>query len=210
MSHWYKQFIITNEEDKVIIPDFELEQILNFSKRLVKQKIKGELKPSENPKVLLKSYYNGYIGEVALEHFLKMKFIHWKIREKNEKDMCDLKYLGINVGIKSSKSSDLPVLYPFPKNPEIITVIEPPATVYICGFASKAILNYYIEKNFSYGEAYEKGKFGFWGFKHLHRFQTFDELENLTNDETLDKGIIFTDKPYDYYPKSETINPFKE
>jgi len=172
----------------------EIEEINNFVKDLVDIKMTQTKFKNDNRKIVENSFNNGYISEVALEHFLKIKFIKWNIREESEKDFPDLSYLGINVGIKTCNSDKghFPLIYSRPKNPEIITILKPPNTVFICGYATIPVLKYYQSPEYAFGTAYNK-KGGFWGFHKLHNFKNKKELRGLVENTNLDYNISFTE-----------------
>ncbi len=98
---WYfDKFARPYLNESIVLTKMELDQIDEFTDRLVPVKMKQTRFLNQNPKTVKNSFFNGYMGEIAIEHFLKTKFIHWKIRSEKESDISDLSYLGIEVGVK--------------------------------------------------------------------------------------------------------------
>lgn len=150
------------------------------------------------PKVLYNAFNNGTIAESGLEIFLNVEFINWEIKKAGEEELSDLKYLGLNVGVKSVKMNNgLPLIYPNKsKFPEIITIIDIPF-VYIIGYATIPMLKYYQSPKYVWGEATGE-KNGYWGFHKLHEFKTLEELKKINNDSSLNSFSNFTDTAVDF------------
>ena len=175
----------------------ELNQIDEFVNRLVPIKMKQKRFQNQSKETVKNSFRNGYISEVAIENYMETKFIHWKIREEEETDICDLKFLGIDVGIKTAEMGNLPLIYNFPKNPEIITILEKPNTVYVVGYATRNMLDYYKSNQYGFGKVMEY-KSGYWGFHKLYDFKTIDELRMIYENPKINSFNNFTDTVKDY------------
>ena len=196
--HWYfDKFARPYLKESIVLTKMELDQIDEFTNRLVPVKMKQTRFLNQNPKTVKNSFFNGYMGEIAIEHFLKTKFIHWKIRSEKEPDISDLSYLGIELGVKTSEFGNLPLTYHYPKIPEIITIIEKPKTVYVAGYATIPMLKYYQSPNYVFGDV-SRIKGGFWGFHKLHKFKNIDELRNLRNNLSINNFNDFHDTQRDF------------
>ena len=202
---WYfDKFARPFLKDSITLSKLELDQIDEFTDRLVDEKMKQTRFLTQKRTTVKNSFYNGYLGEVATENFLGTKFIHWKIREEKELDISDLSYLGINVGIKTAEFGNLPLVYHYPKTPEIITIIEKPKTVYIFGYATIPVLKYYQSSNYAFGDVV-RIKGGFWGFHKLHEFKSIDDLRMIYNDKNLNFQNNFYDTPKDFTKKDSSL-----
>lgn len=182
----------------------ELNQIEEFVNRLVPVKMKQKRFQNQKPETVKNSFYNAYMSEIAIENYTGTKFIHWKIREEDEHDICDLKFLGIDVGVKTAEIGHLPLVYDYPKNPEIITIMQKPNIVYVIGYATRNMLDYYKSKQYGFGDVM-KIKSGFWGFHKIYEFKTIDELKSLYGSTKINSFNNFTDTVKDFPISTEIL-----
>ena len=160
----------------------KIKQIRNFAKEVIKTKINENGYRYDNKK-LYKRFYNGMLGEVAVEQFLDRSFIDWTIGQSRLYNRADLTQLGLNIGIKSVEYGKLPLVKKRPQRAEIINLIMNDNTVMIGGYASifdlmvfsndEMILSPYVKK---------KGvKTAFDGLHMLIPFNDIEELRNIDN-----------------------------
>ena len=197
-NNWYfDRFAKPYLRNKEILNVKELNQIDEFTTRLTDHKMKQKKFLTQNPAIVKNSFYNGYMAEIAIENYTSTKFIHWKIRDENEQDISDLKYLGLDLGVKTAQFGNLPLVYDFPKTPEIITIINKPCTVYVIGYATRNMLDYYKSKEYCFGDA-KKTKSGFWGFHKIYEFKTIDDVKSLYNNTKINSFNNYTDTVTQY------------
>ncbi len=211
-THWYfdvfaKPFL----KRKIILTDLELSKIRNFVDALVDVKMTQTRFLKQQRSLVINSFNNSYMSEVAIENVIETPFIHWKIRPEKELDMSDLHFLGLDIGVKTAEYGNLPLVYRSDgkrwgcKDPEIMTIIEKPNIVYIAGYATKHMVNYYQKVEYSFGDV-SKTKAGFWGFHQLYDFQTIDDLRSLYNNTQINNKNDFSDVPKDYIPEPKVVD----
>ena len=210
--HWYfNTFALPFLKRKIILSELELNQITYFVTELVKVKMTQTRFLKQNIQNVWNSFSNAYMSEIAIENLTKTKFIHWKIRPEKELDMSDLHFLGLDIGVKTAEYGNLPLVYRSDglrwgcKDPEIITVIEKPNIVYIAGYATKHMVNYYQKVEYSFGDV-SRTKAGFWGFHQLYDFQTIDDLRSLYNNTQINNKNDFSNVPKNYVPKPPVLD----
>jgi len=202
MHDYFITFARPYLRNRIEVPKDDIEAINDFAKRMV-PKLKQELKYRNlSDKTILKNVSHGKIAEVAVEKFTKTKFVNFKINEAYHGDEGDLYYYdNLKVGVKTAEFGNLPLVYRNDKggckDPEIITIFERPNFVYICGYATIPMLNYYQDPKFSFGDAVYK-KAGFWGFHKLHNFTSMDDIKQLSTNKTISDFNEFFDVPEDY------------
>ena len=116
-----------------------------------------------------KRWKNGFLGEFAVEKFLGRKFVDLTIGTSQKYFVPDLSSLGIDWGIKTVEKGKFPVIFKKSYKDEIIVIKKSDSEFFICGLATKEILNQYQsdELILSPGLRSKGTKTGFYGFKHL-------------------------------------------
>jgi hypothetical protein len=197
-TKWYfDKFAEPYLRNKEVLSLKELNQIEDFVNRLVPVKMKQKRFLTQNPKWVKHSFYNGYMSEIAIENYTGTKFIHWKIRDEKESDISDLEFLGLKLGVKTAEYGNLPLVYDYPKTPEIITIIEKPNIVYVIGYATRNMLDYYKSKTYGFGKVMNI-KSGFWGFHKLYEFKSMNDLKMLYDNVKINNFNDFKDTVKDY------------
>lgn len=206
---WYfDKFARPYLRNKEVLNTKELKQIDDFVNRLVPSAMKRKRFQGQDPKWVFNSFYDGMIAEIAIENFTGTKFISWEIRKEEDLDKSDLFYYGLNIGVKTAKFGNLPLVYKSHRieTPEIITIVDLPNTVYVIGYATKPMLKYYQSSEYGYGNVMEY-KGGYWGFHKLYDFKTMDDLKDLYANKEINVYNNFTDTVKDY-PIQEGILTF--
>ena len=147
-----------------------------------------ELKKKESHHIIdfkshFKRYYTGFLGEIALEQFLGIDgIVDWTIGNSDKYHTPDLKSIGLNIGVKTVNYGAFPIIFDQSYNPEIIMIKWKENYIYICGLATKKVLNEFQSKELILDKNLrEKGtKTGFYGFSELVQFQNLDMLKELT------------------------------
>ena len=133
-----------------------------------------------------KRFFTGFMGEAAVEIVLKKTFIDWTVGPSKNYTNPDLMPLGLDIGIKTVTSENQ---WPLIKklSYQIICVFHPPNIVWVCGLATPEILDKYSSSKLvkSYG-AKLKNKRGFFGYKYLLPFKSWDELIKLCKENNFD------------------------
>jgi hypothetical protein len=171
-----KKFKLVEIEEKTV------DKINQFVTELILVKEKESHHRFDN-KSHYKRYYTGTLGEAALEKFLNVTgIIDWSIGNSNHYHQPDLKSLGINAGIKTVDYGLFPVVFKNNYGNEIIMIRWGDRHVYICGLATKDVLNrYQTDELIKDDKLRARGtKTGFYGFEHLKHFSDLDDLRILT------------------------------
>ena len=167
----------------ITLEDNELEKVNSFVRLVVKEKNKEEHYKSDNNSKF-KRFYNGIIGEVAIEKLLGMegKIIDWSVGNSNTYHKPDLSAIGLKVGIKTVEYGLFPVIFKISYYPEIINIVYKKKYVYVCGIALKDTLNKYQSNSLIKDKNLKKRstKTGFYGFQHLKQFSSIKELKDIT------------------------------
>jgi len=180
----YNTFIkpFSNNFKLITLDDNELEKVRVFVSSVIKAK-SGENHYRIDNNSKFKRFFNGMIGEVAIEKLLGMqgKIIDWSIGNSNDYHKPDLSSLGVKVGVKTVEYGLFPIVFKTSYYPEIINIAYKKKYVYICGVASQNILNTYQDDSLIKDEKLRKRgtKTGFYGFEHLKPFSNLEELNNI-------------------------------
>lgn len=148
-----------------------------FVKELIKAKSKESHHKIDNDSQY-KRFFTGTLGELALEQYFGIEgVVDWHIGDSVKYHSPDLENIGLKIGIKSVNYGLFPVIFVNSYYPEIINIVYNDY-VYICGVATKEILNTYQSIDLIKSKKLKaRGtKTGFYGFEQL---KTFDNLEEL-------------------------------
>lgn len=161
----------------VKIPQSKVDKIKLLVKRIVSAKEKEKHHVVDNNEEE-KRFFNGLMGEAAIEEYFDMNIIEWEVGDSGYYNHPDIKELG--VGIKTVERNKFPIIFKRNKYPQIICIISDKVenAVFICGIATVEVLNRYqsdlliLSKNL-----YNRGsKTGFYGFEKL---KPIKELKNI-------------------------------
>lgn len=128
-----------------------------------------------------KRFHTGLMGECALELLFDCKFIDWSVGNSNYYNSADLKALGLNVGVKTVELHKFPVIHKIAHRPELVCIKRNENTVILCGLATISILNKYQDDELILSPYLRKRgtKTGFYGFEHLIKIASIEELREL-------------------------------
>lgn len=179
----YESHVIPYSKDFVLIKidNGSINKINEFLIHLIEQKEK-EFHHLIDKNSHFKRYYTGILGEVAMEKYLGVTgIVDWTIGNSETYNVPDLKGIGINTGIKTVNYGSFPIVFKKNFSNEIIMIRWKEKHVYLCGLATKEILNKYQSEELIIDKKLrERGtKSAFYGFEHLKRFKSKEELINL-------------------------------
>ena len=163
---------------KVIIPEVKIQRIKDFVIKIVERKLQEEHHKIDG-KNEYKRYYTGMLGEAAIEELLGINIIDWTIGNSSYYHTADIKSL--KIGIKTVEHGKFPIIFKKNYYPQIINVRTSKNIVWVCGLATKNILNKYQSDDLILSP-YLKArgtKTGFYGFNELITFHTIEELKRI-------------------------------
>lgn len=185
MNYTYDNFV------KPYSSNFHLIEIEQDKIKLIDEFIKNirEVKKKENhhqidSNAFYQRFFTGTLGELALEKFFKIDgIVNWEVGESNSFHKSDLRSLNLNIGIKTVKYGQFPIIFKKSYNDEIIMIRWKNRFVYICGLARKDILNKYQSDELIIDPKLKSRgtKTGFYGFEHLLHFNDLNHLKELVN-----------------------------
>ena len=193
MEHSYDEDV-TRYSDffiRVVIDHEYISRIKNF---VTTQIIEAKSKESHHKidsRQEEKRFTTGFLGEAALEKLLGIPIINWSIGNSvfyNDPDIP-----GYKVGIKTVERNKYPIIFKNNMYPQIICIksIQCDDLVFVCGLATKEVLNEYQDDNLILDENLRKRgtKTGFYGFSHLLPVRSLDDLSKYKNqrDEKLNE-----------------------
>jgi hypothetical protein len=127
----------------VCLENEDLIKIDSFTKKVINTK-KSETHHQSDNSSHYKRFFTGMMGEVALEKYLGIGGIaDWTIGDSSYYHKPDLKSIGLNIGIKTVEHGLFPVIFKKSYNAEVIMIRWKERHVYICGVATKEVLNTY-------------------------------------------------------------------
>ena len=172
---------VTRYFDKAVIvniPETTKTDIRKLVEKIVEAKA-TELNHRIDNNAEFKRFYNGLLGEAALELILSKDIIDWEAGDSQTYDQPDIP--GYNIGIKTVEYGKYPIIPKVNGYAQIICVIAPTEQeqVYICGLATKELLNS-AQNDDLIIDPYLKAKgtkTAFTGFKDLKPIVSLESLE---------------------------------
>lgn len=157
---------------KVLLTDEDLVRLKSFAKYLAENKRYEHFSNGSYHKDVYNEdsrWLSGLIGERAVEILLGVKIIDWSVsRNSAPYNVPDIR--GCNVGIKTCKRGNYPIIFKRNEYPQIICIRDDrfENLVWACGIASVEALNKYQDDEMVRGSLRERGtKTCFYGFKDL-------------------------------------------
>ena len=125
-----------------------------------------------------KRWTTGFLGECAVEKFIGKKFVDFSVGNSKKYHVPDLTSIGIDCGIKTVEFGKFPIVFIKSVKPEIIVIKQSEKKFYICGLASKEVLNKYQSMSLVLSPLLRKRgtKTGYYGFHKLLQQSTIYEL----------------------------------
>ncbi len=179
MPYTYQQNVDPYFENfKLIeIDDATYTKVSDFAVELVKAKAKEPHHKIDNQKEH-KRFMTGFLGEAALEKFFGIPVIDWTIGPSNFYNTADIP--NYYVGIKSVEYGKFPVIFKNNFYAQMICIrsVEKPNNIYICGLATKDVLNNCQSTELIIDPRLKaRGtKTGFYGFDKLITVNSLDDL----------------------------------
>jgi len=121
----------------------EVNKVKSFINDMYKQKSKESHRKIDSGSYG-KRMLSGFLGEYAVLKYLGFedKF-DWTIGSSNSYNFPDLKELGLNVGVKTSRYGTFPIVFKRNEYAQVIVIMFNETHLYICGIASAKLLNTY-------------------------------------------------------------------
>ncbi|WP_440250069.1 hypothetical protein [Clostridium sp.] len=175
--------IVKPASDKFIfikVDDKKIEKIKNLTEEVTGVK-KNELHHKNDNAREFKRIYIGFLGEAALEAYFNVDIIDWTKGKSEKYNHPDLTSLGIDVGIKTSEYLNFPIIFKKNTYSQIICIRYKLNGVYICGLATKDILNTYQNDNLilSPGLRQKGTKTAFTGYANLISLKNIKKIEEI-------------------------------
>lgn len=163
---------------RITLPASTLKQIDEFANEVIRQK-ERELHHAVDSGHEFKRFHTGLMGECAVEQYFNSKFVDWTIGNSADYNHADLKAAGADVGIKTAEKYNFPVVHKSAYRPEIINIKLTDTEILICGIATIEVLNKYQDDDLIKSEFLKQRgtKTGFYGFNHLIRVDSLEELK---------------------------------
>ncbi len=121
-----------------------------------------------------------FLGDLALENFLKVKFVDWASIQKEIKYTSQIKISSQEISINSSNYGEFPLIDNKVDKPIIFIVRKDEQNFWICGYASLILLKKYKKEYINnFPEEKKKEQIKFTGFSDLIYFKELAELENI-------------------------------
>ena len=184
MEHLYDQYV-TRYSDSFIRVFVDQEYVICI-KSFVKKIIEAKSKETHHKIDSLqeeKRFTTGFLGEAALEKLLGIQIIDWSIGNSDFYNNPDIP--GYKVGIKTVERNKFPIIFKNNWYPQIICIksIERDDLVFVCGLATKEVLNEYQDDNLILDPNLRKRgtKTAFYGFSHLLPVRSLDDLSEYDN-----------------------------
>lgn len=167
----------------ISLTDQELDTIDIFVHKVIERK-KSEGHHQIDGSQEYKRFFTGTMGEFAIEKFFNVKFIDWSIGNSDDYNRADLLSIGLNVGIKTVEMFKHPIVHKTPHRPELINIRRNRNTIILCGLATIPVLQKYQDDSLILSPLLKSRgtKTGFYGFDHLIKINSLNELKHLISD----------------------------
>jgi len=170
MQKGYKEKVINFSKEfvSIKIEDSTIKKVEEFANLIVKKKLTERHHFVDNSQEI-KRWKNGFLGEVAVEKFIKKRFVDFSIGDSKKYYAPDLSKIGLDWGVKTVEYGKFPIIFKDSYKDEIIVIKKTDELLYICGLATKEILNKYQSDDLvlSHGLRSKGTKTGFYGFAYL-------------------------------------------
>lgn len=185
----YKQRVAVHFTDftEVILDRKTLSDIETAAEVLAHFKLQSETAYKKDGASLKTRFKTGFKGEAAVEKLLGIKIMDLSTGVSINYDHPDIP--GYSIGVKTVRDGSFPIIQKNNEYAQIICIVDPniDARVYVCGLATKDILNkFQSDLLVRDSNILEKGtKTGFFGFHTLVKINDAKDIEafKLTDDE---------------------------
>lgn len=180
---------------EITIPKFVFDKIKEFSQKVADVKVEeGHREYSDKDKTyLFNNFVVGVCCEYAALRFIDKEYLlDLGIGRVRDFNLADLRFAGLDIGVKASKIGNAPLVYKNPKRDEIICCCTPKfrkdeydcwivdniSSVYICGLATVEVLKKYQDINFLIDKESSQASYksGFYGYSHLKSPQELKKI----------------------------------
>ena len=170
LQEGYKEKVtnFSNSFVSIKIEQSTIRKVEEFAKSVVKTKIRERHHFVDNSHEI-KRWKNGFLGEFAVEKFIKKRFVDLSVGDSKKYYFSDLSRIGLEWGIKTAEYGKFPIIFKESFKDEIIVIKKTDELFYVCGLATKEVLNKYQsdELILSPGLRSKGTKTGFYGFSAL-------------------------------------------
>lgn len=180
MDHLYEDLVTSQSKNfvRVIVPEEKIKKIDHLVDLIIEQKQKEDIHQIDGNKER-KRFFNGLMGEAAIEELFGIDVIDWSAGESKDYNYPDVKVCG--VGIKTVERGKFPVIFKQNWYPQIICVISDKVKnlVFVCGLATVETLNRYQSDTLLWDKqlASRGTKTGFYGFSKLKSVKTINDIK---------------------------------
>ncbi len=176
----YNKYVTPYEHNfiPIEVPYADLDRLKRNMSKYVGYKVKEYSCDGLN---IRKRYFTGYLGELAVSHFLGEDFMDWTVGRSKSYVHADLSRIGLDIGIKTVEYGRFPVVHRCVERPEIINIKVGFNKVLICGLALEGVLRCYRDDDLILSpELRRKGtKTGFYGLHKLLPFRSVNDLYKI-------------------------------
>ncbi len=163
---------------RVRVPEDKVEKINALVDSIVEQKQKENIHQIDGNKER-KRFFNGLLGEAAIEKLLGIDIIDWSVGDSKNYNYPDVKIFG--VGIKTVEKGKFPVIPKRNDYSQIICIVSDTIKnlVFVCGLATVDVLNDKQSDTLLWDKqlASRGVKTGFYGFDKLKKVLCIDDLK---------------------------------
>jgi len=170
MQNGYQEYVRNHSKnfESIRITSDVISKVSEFVQRVISIKLQEKHHFIDNSQEA-KRWTTGYLGEFAVEAFLETSFVDLSIGSSKKYFISDMSTTGVDWGIKTVEYGKFPVIFKKSFKDEVIVIKKAEDLFYICGLATKEILNEFQSDKLilSPGLRAKGTKTGFYGFEHL-------------------------------------------
>ena len=165
--------LVKSKAVRIIVPEEKRRKIDEQVAKICGVKMQ-EYRYQRDHKQLAYRYTTGLLGEAALEEYLGVPIIEWEVGDSDVYNHPDIP--NTKVGVKTVRYGKCPLIWQKNWYSQIICIISPhnENEVWICGLATKDILNKYQSREFVLNP--QARKTAFYGFEHLLPVPSYEEM----------------------------------
>jgi hypothetical protein len=165
----------------VVISDEKRKKVTDFVTRFAEAKAKEEVHQSD-PTNRMKRFGTGFLCEAGVEQFLGADFMDTTIGNSKNYAVADMAPIGVNAGVKGGiyENNKFIAINRNLRHPQVICFLTADRRrVFICGLATVDVLRRYSDDDLIMTKDMSGRKTGFYGFQHLIKFRSLEELRKL-------------------------------
>lgn len=177
----FKQLGLKNNV-KIEFTKEELDMVSRDIKKIIYEKQKETVHQLDSDKEF-KRWFTGMLGELAVEKFLGVEFSDRTAGNSMNYNIPDMQPCGYNIGIKTARFPNFPVINRNIKTPQIfVFILENPYRAVVTGLADVDILKENLldksNDDLVFAKSMLSRKTAFSKFEHLKKINTLDDLKD--------------------------------